>query len=146
MSKIECSRTINAPMSKVFTMIADPEKFAARVPHITNIEFLTDQRSGKGTIFKETRIMKKRESSTTLEITEYEPNENVRFVTDEGGTIWDTIFTLSEHGSGTELNMVMDCRPHKLMAKIVTPMIKGMIGKAIESDMDATKAYLEKSS
>jgi len=144
MSLISCTRDIKASIDQVFTMIADPEGFPARVAHIIDIEFLSDQHTGFGTRFRETRMMKNRESTTTLEITEYEPDSRVRFVADEGGTIWDTVFTLKELTSGTRLHMEMHARPHKLMARIITPLIKGMIGKAIEADMDATKTYLEK--
>ena len=39
--------------------------------------------------------------------------------------------------------MVMDANAYKLAAKLFNPMIKGMIKRFIEQDMDAVKAYCE---
>jgi len=95
------------------------------------------------TRFRETRVMKGREASTVLEVTEYESPRRIRLVSDEGGTIWDTVFTVAENESGSTLTMVMDARPHKFLARIMTPLMHRMVAKAIESDMDAVKEYCE---
>ena len=88
--------------------------------------------------------MKGRESTSTLEVTEYEPPTAVRLVSDEGGTIWDTIFTVTPQGDGSLLNMNMEARPYKLTAKLFTPLIMRMIKNAIEADMEGIKAHCEK--
>ena len=44
----------------------------------------------------------------------------------------------------TDLTMIMAARPYKLMQKMMIPMIKGMVSKALEKDMDAVKIYCEK--
>lgn len=88
--------------------------------------------------------MNGRVASTVLEVTEYEENERVRLISDAGGTIWDTLFTTEPRNGGTELAMVMEARPHTLLARISTPMIKGMVAKAIEADLDAVKEYCER--
>ena len=89
--------------------------------------------------------MGSRKASTVLEVTEYVPDERVRFVSDQGGTIWDTTFTVEPDGDGrgTRLDMVMEARPYKLIARLVTPLMKGVVAKAIAADLDATKAYAE---
>lgn len=143
MSATTVSRSIAAPPERVFEAVAHIENFSRAVPGIIDVEFLSDARTGVGTRFRETRLMKKRETTTELEVTEYEPPERVRLVSDEGGTIWDTVFTVAPTGTGSDLTMVMDARPHRLLARIVTPLLKGTIAKAIESDMDAIKDYCE---
>lgn len=87
--------------------------------------------------------MNGREGSTVLEVTEYEENERVRIVSDAGGAIWDTLFTTRPTNDGTELAMAMEAKPHTLLARISTPMIKGMVTKAIQADLDAVKEYCE---
>jgi hypothetical protein len=37
----------------------------------------------------------------------------------------------------------MDIKPHTLFARIINPLIRGMIVRAVESDMDAVKAFCE---
>jgi len=144
MGRTTVSRTIQAPIETVFDAVAHIENFSKAVPHITKVEFLSDTRSGVGTRFRETRLMGSREASTELEVTEYVPNDHVRLVTDQAGTVWDTVFTVRPADAGAvELTMVMDANAHRLMAKIMNPLIKGMIRRHIEKDMDAVKAYCE---
>lgn len=144
MPRTSVTRTVQAPLEKVFDAVAHIESFSKVVPDITNVEFLSESRTGVGTRFKETRIMGKREATTELEVTQYVPNERVRMVADEGGTIWDTVFTTTATGDGAvELTMVMDAKPYKLLAKMFNPLIRGFIQKAIEKDLDAVKAHCE---
>jgi carbon monoxide dehydrogenase subunit G len=143
MAQYVATRSIAAPVARVFETVAHVDRFQEAVPHITDVEFLTETHSGVGTRFRETRLMRGREASTELEVTEYVPDERVRLVSDAGGTIWDTVFTVQADGAGTELSMVMDARPYKLTARVVNPMISRMLTKALEADMDAVKAYCE---
>lgn len=143
MSQTNVIRLIDAPVDKVFAVVSDISQYSKAIPHLINIEFLSEQRTGVGTRFRETRVMKKREVSTELEVTEYIENEKVRLVSDEGGTIWDTVFTFTEDNGMTHLKMSMDAKAYKFLARLINPMIKGMIKKAIESDMDEVKKYCE---
>ncbi len=137
------TRHINAPVETVFTAISSPEGFSNAVPDIKRIEYVSDIRSGIGARFRETRQMGRREATTELEITEFSPNHSVRYVSDAGGTIWDTIFTVEPEGDGTRMTMNMDARPHKLAARVINPLIMGMVRKAVEKDMDAIKSWCE---
>ncbi|MHC4341280.1 MAG: SRPBCC family protein [Planctomycetota bacterium] len=145
MGRTTVSRTIHAPIETVFNTVAHIDNFSKAVPAIVKVEFLSDVRSGVGTRFRETRLMGRREASTELEVTEYAENEHIRLVTDTGGTVWDTVFTVRPVSEGgVELTMVMDANAHKLLAKLMNPLIKGIIRKAIEKDTDAVKAHCEK--
>lgn len=143
MSRRSTSRQINAPITAVFDAITNIEKFPEKNPDIVSVEILSDQKTGVGTRFRETRRMGKREGVTELECTEYVENERVRFVTDQGGTIWDSVYTTQTIDSETLLTLEMEARPHQLMAKIVVPIMLGVISKAVEKDMDGVKTYCE---
>lgn len=145
MTRTTVARTIEAPVEQVFDTVAHIESFSEAIPHITRVEFLSDIHTGVGTRFRETRTMRKREFTNDLEVTEYAADDHVRIVSDAGGTIWDTVFTVQPSGSGTELSMVMEARPYKLVARIITPLTSRMIKTAIEKDMDAVKRYCEQS-
>ena len=132
-----------APLELVFIRISDVRRFAEVNDDVLNIEFLTEQQEGVGTRFKETRNMNGREATTTLELTEFVANDHVRFISDEGGAIWDTIMSVQPKDGRTELSMVMDARPHKFLARIITPLIKGMVTKAVVKDMDNLKVWCE---
>ena len=145
MGKTEVVRSIQAPADRVFQTVAHIESFSKVVPDIVKVEFLSDQKEGVGARFRETRRMGKREASTELEVTEYVPNERVRLVSDQGGTIWDSVFTVVPVAKDeVELKLEMDANAYKPAAKLMNLMIRGFIKKAIEKDMDAVKAYCEK--
>ena len=145
MTRTRLSRTIGAPVGAVFATIADPVNYTRAVPQITKVEFLTEQRSGVGTRFRETRKMGSRDAATELEVTEYVTNERVRMVSDAGGTVWDSVFTVTPTGDGgaTKLDLVMEARPHRLLARVIVPLTRGIVARAVAGDMDAVKAYLE---
>ena len=88
--------------------------------------------------------MNGRKATVDLEVTEYVENDRVRIVSDTHGTVWDTVFTVSPTADGlTELKMVMDVNAYKLLSRLMNIFIMGKIQSALESDMDAVKAYCE---
>ncbi len=144
MAHMIVKRTINAPIDVVFKTVADINQFSQAIPHIVRVEILSDIKSGVGTRFRETRLMKGKEATTELEVTEYTENDRVRIVADSHGTVWDTLFTVEAKDGQTLLTMIMDARAYKLLPKLINPMVKGIIKKAIAKDMDAVKVFCEK--
>lgn len=144
MSRTTATRSIQAPLGLVFDTVANIENFRQVVPDILKVEFLSETKLGVGARFRETRRMGKREASTTLEVTEYVPNERIRLVSDQGGTIWDSVFTTRPLSPNeVELTLTMDANAYRLLAKLFNPLIKGMVRKALEKDMDAVKVWCE---
>lgn len=145
MTTTRLSRTINAPADAVFETVSDISNYTKAVPDIVRVEFLTEQKTGVGARFRETRRMGKREATTELEVTEFVRNERVRMVSDAGGTIWDTVFTVAQEqgGPGTRLDVVMEAKPYRLMSRLFVPLMKGAVAKAVAGDIDAVKAWLE---
>jgi uncharacterized protein YndB with AHSA1/START domain len=143
MARIETQRTIRAPREELFDATAHIEEYAEVIPHITAVEFLTDQRVGAGTRFRETRQMGRRSATTELEVTEYERPARVRLVSEAGGATWDTTFVYTNTEAGTDVHMVMDIQPRTFLARIVTPLIKGSVAKAVGADIDAVKQHFE---
>lgn len=144
MKTITITKNINAPVEKVFNTVAHIEEFSKTVSNVVKVEFLSEHKTGVGTRFRETRLMKGKEAVTVLEVTEYVKNENVRLVAQNMGTVWDTTFAVKADGSGTILTMAMDAKSNNFLAKLMNFMIRGMIAKEVEKDMDAVKVYCEK--
>ena len=88
--------------------------------------------------------MNGKKATTELEVTEFVENDRVRMVADSHGTVWDSLFTVKSAGESTDLELTMDARAHKLLPKLMNLLIKGMIQKAVEKDMDAVKTYCER--
>ena len=144
MTHFTAERSIDAPVDLVFETVAHIDQFRQVIPHIVDVEFLTEQQTGVGTRFRETRLVGKRRASTELEVTEYVPNERVRLVSEAGGAVWDTVFTTEPDGDGTALTMVMEARPKNLLSRLFTPLIARTVDKGVQADMDALKSHLER--
>lgn len=143
MPRTTASRIIDAPLRAVFQTVSEIERYAAALPHIVGFEYLTAQRAGAGTKFRETRLIDGREQSTELLITELVPDRHVRLVSDQGGALWDTVFTVREVGGQTELVITMDSSPYKLLARLYVPFISGVLRLALERDLELVKAHCE---
>lgn len=144
MSRTVVTRTIDAPVDVVFRTVAHIDEFAKAIPHIVNVEYLSNVKTGVGARFRETRRMKSREVATELEVTEYRVNDRVRLVADNHGTVWDTVFAVAPERGRTRLTMTMDATTGRLLNKVMLFMIGGMVRRAIEQDMDAVKRYCER--
>lgn len=142
-SSTTVTRTIRAPVSRVFETVGDIRNYQNAIPEIVRVEVLTDGPPDVGTRFRETRLMNGKEATTELEVTEYVKDERIRLVADAGGTIWDSLFSVRAVDEGTELTLWMEGRPYKVVPKLMTPLIMKMIRKALEGDLDAVKAYCE---
>lgn len=140
---VRSSRQIDAPLERVFSAIADVRNFSEAVPHIVNIEFLTESCTGAGTRFRETRENNGRTHTVELEVAEYVLNERVRMISDAGGTIWDTVFTVNQTDDAVVMSMEMEANPYRFLARFMTVAIRGMVAKAVEADMDAVKLWCE---
>ena len=143
MTRILITKKIAAPIEVVFKTVADINQFSQAIPHIVNVQILSDIKSGVRTRFRETRLMQGKKHVTELEVTEYEANRRVRLVTDANGTIWDTVFTVEDREGTTRLEMTMDAKAQRLTAKIVNSLIKGVVQHAIDGDLDRVKKYCE---
>ena len=144
MTRTVVTRTISAPVDRVFDAVAHIDRFSQVVEDIVRVDYVSEQKRGVGTRFRETRRMNGKEATVELEVTEYIENDRVRLVADSHGTVWDTLFTVSASGGETTLTMTMDARAHKLLPKLINPLIKGMVRKGVEKDMDAVKAFCER--
>lgn len=143
MSQITVKRTIDASVEKVFETVSNINNFSKAIPHITKVQILSDVKSGVRLRFRETRLTKGKETTEELEVTEFVDNDHVRIVCDSHGTVWDSLFSVAPAEGQTELTLTMDARSYKLLSKLMTPLIKGMIVKALEQDMDSVKRYCE---
>lgn len=127
----------------MFRTVAYVEGLPESNPDVLRVEFLGDQKTGVGTRFMETRRMGKRENQTELKITEWDEPRRVRMVTESGGTLWDTVFTIDAQGTACELTVDMQATPRKFAARLMLPLIRGMITKGMNKHIDDLVVFCE---
>ncbi len=140
---ISVERTIQASPEAVFAAVAEVEHLADIVPDVTDVEFLTETRSGVGTRFVETRQQAGRDFVTELEITEHEAPKRVRMVAENRGTVWDSLFEIEARGDRSLLRATMEARADKMTTRLRNKAMAPLLRKAMAAHLDAVKAHLE---
>ena len=146
MFRVICKQSINATREVVYDAITNIPNLPNTNPDIVKVEFISDQRSGAGTRFRETRKMGKRELVSELEIVEMTPPHTARFVTDTNGVVWDTLFTVEMIEGKPQLTIAMDAKPHRLGPKLMMPLMKPLFKKGIQKHLSSFKLYCENNS
>ncbi|MCY4259096.1 MAG: SRPBCC family protein [Rhodobacteraceae bacterium] len=154
MKPVEISRTVAATAQAVFDVVANGRNYGRAIPEIDTVEFLTENETGVGAQFRETRHFSGIQalfakvfglSATKSEVTDFEDGRMVRLLTEEAGALWHTTFTVTPNESDDEARLDMHVRiePISLMGKLVTPFIRPAAVKGITADVEAVKAYVE---
>lgn len=147
MSMINTTKHINASPERVFALMTDLDAYAKNIPAIKRIEPLTPGPVGKGTRFRETRIMFGKEATETLEFIEFNPVSGYTIGSTSCGVVYQCRFTMQPSKGGTELGMTIDCRPVTFMARIMSPimgvLMRGAMRKALDGDLESIKKAAE---
>lgn len=154
MTAVKVGRTIAGSTRAVFDTVANGRNYGEAIPDIDTVEFLTEHEVGVGARFRETRRFNGWQvilarvfalSATESEVTAFEDGKMVRLVTEEAGAYWHTTFTVtpSDDGDRTRLEMFVEVKPHSLLGKLMTPLLKMAVPKGLAADVEAVKAYVE---
>jgi uncharacterized protein YndB with AHSA1/START domain len=143
MAKVQVTRTIKAPVSRVFQAFTDIENMPNTSPEILRTEFLGETRVGAGTKFREVRLNNNKEMAFDLEVLAYEKEKLIRMVNDTHGTTWDTTITFQKQGDSTDLNLVMEAKAFELLPRILNPLLKGLYRKNLEKHVTNLQSYCE---
>lgn len=109
MKPVTVTCLIAAAPDAVFAAIVDIENIPNTSPDTVSVAFLTDQRSGPGTTFRETRRMGKNKTQDfDLELVECDPAaRTARFVNETHGTNWDTEMSVVPEGERSRVQFTM---------------------------------------
>lgn len=144
--KVKASSRINARKIDVFNAFSDLKNLAKNVRAIKNIELLTPGDVKKGTRFKETRLMFGKESSETMEITQFSPHDYFKEEAQSNGMHYVTEWRFIEDGNKTTVSIdfsgTATTLPARLLNGLFLFMTSGM-KKAFLDDMEDLKKMLE---
>ncbi len=147
MGKLVATTLVKAPADAVFAVYTDLEKMVDRIPQITALEVLTEGPVGKGTRWRETRLMYKKEAVEEMEITSMEPSRQYTVEANSHGMLYQTVFDFEEEAGGTRVTWTFHSTPQsfgsKIMAPIVNLMMSGMMKKLMLKDIEALGAVCE---
>jgi carbon monoxide dehydrogenase subunit G len=135
--KLDLEEAIQAPQGVVWQVITDFDGAPGRISGIKALEVLTDGPIGKGTRFRETRVMFGKETVEEMEITRFEAPTTYTVEADSCGAHFASTYTLREVAGRTELRLEIRTQATSLFAKLMAPLgflMAGPMKKAIAKD------------
>jgi hypothetical protein len=145
--KVKANCTINAKKDEVFNAFSDLKNLANNVEAIISIELLTPGEIGIGSKFKETRVMFGKESSETMEITQFSSPDYFKEEAQSNGMHYVTEWRFIGEDNNTTVSIDFSGTPTTLSARILNILFSFMAGgmkKAFLADMADLKKMLEK--
>jgi carbon monoxide dehydrogenase subunit G len=146
MVSVNVSKYIEAPPAEVWEVFTDLEHAAENIRAIEKLELLTPGPVGKGTRFRETRIMFKKEATEEMEITGWEPGKSYTVSAGSHGAQYTTVFRFVPEGRGTRVECEFGAVPVSFFAKLMSPLGKLMAGtmrKLMDRDFEDLKQLAE---
>lgn len=146
MGKIEIHETFDAPADKVFAIFTDLPSASENITAITAMEMLTEGPVGKGTRWRETRVMFGKEHTEEMWIDDFRPGQGYTVHANSCGCLYETDFSFTPAGAGaTEVTMRFNAKPLTLMARLMIPLgwlFAGTMKKCMRQDFDDIRRKL----
>jgi len=147
MSKLIVSTQVAGPLDAVFAVFTDLAKASERIPEITALELLTDGPVGKGTRWRETRLMFKKEAVEEMEITSFDAPHTYTVEANSHGMRYETLFEFVEEEGGTRVTWTFWSTPLTLGTKIMGPIMgllfRKVMRKCMQGDLEALRGVCE---
>ena len=149
MATVSTTRTINAPIARVWEVFSDIPNGADHLSAITELEVLTEQPFGPGFRWRETRRMFGRDATEEMWITHAEEPICYEVAAESHGSRYLTRFDFTEVAEGTRVVFTFTGEPTNAVSKVVDAatgwMLKGTMEKQLSKDLADLAAACEAS-
>lgn len=143
----EQSIVTHAPLEAAWDAASNLNKAEERFRGIAQIEMLTDGPIGKGTRWRETRIIMRKKATEELELLEWDPPHRYVAGCESCGARYRTTVTCEPVADGTEIRFLMHAEHLTLRAKIMGVvmgvMMRKMMEKCLSEDLEDMKRAAE---
>ena len=136
--------TIEAPIQQVFELFTDLSHAADHVESIKTIEVIGKGPVGKGTRFRETRIMFGKERTEEMEITSFDPPRSYRVEAMTCGAQFTTIYRFEGGQRETRVTMETCMKPVSLLSRVTGPLMGFMMKGSMRKMMSVDHADLKR--
>ncbi len=129
--------SIQAPQGAVWEVLTDLQGAPGRISGIKALQVLSGGPVGKGTRFRETRVMFGKEAGEEMEITRFEAPTTYTVEGDSCGAHFASTYTLQEVAGTTKLRVEIRTRPTTFLAKVMSPLgylMAGSMKKLLAQD------------
>ena len=135
--KLALEVPIRAPQRVVWELLTDLHGAPGRISGIKSLEVLTHGPVGRGTRFRETRVMIGRKATKVLEVTQLAAPHTFTVEGDACGVPVVSTYSLRESAGVTTLRFELRSEPRTLFAKLMSPLgalLQGSMKRRIQQD------------
>jgi len=149
MARIRLSKSLHAPVARVFEAFTDFEHAADRIDAIQSLEVLTPGPVGVGTRFRETRAVFKREATEEMLITGFDAPHGYTVGCESCGAVFQTQYRFLPDGAGgerTRVELDFEAKPVSFFARLMSPLTALLIkscARAMEQDIEDLRRVIE---
>lgn len=141
MPTVSASRTIAAPLDRVWSVFTDLASSEEHLGAVERVEMLTDGEFGVGTTWRETRKMFGRTETEEMQVTALVHRSSYTVGATSQGTTYSSRFDFTEHGpSSTEVRFTFTGETQggvrKAIGAVVWPLFRGKVAKELRRDLD----------
>ena len=142
MARAESSLVVNCPMDKVFALLADISRGTEWQSALLEVQLTSNGPMGIGTTIREVRRLLGRNLETAFTVTEYEPDNRLRFKSTSGPIQMQAYFSLDATSEGTKVDMTVEAELTGVF-KMTEPMVVFSAKRQMDSDLAKLKEILE---
>lgn len=142
MLRAETSVVINRPAEDIEAFLNDLDNQSQWISGYIEMRSLTEGPLRPGHKYLDVRQTLGRRLESTVEITEYVPNQSRTFKTIEGPIPWEATLTLESVEGGTRVNYTIEGET-KGIFKLADPIVARIIQRQVETDFINLKDLLE---
>ena len=147
MHAIKIEEVIQAPVERVFEIFADIPGTGTRISAITRLEMLSEGPIGRGTRWRETRVMFGREAVEVMWISEFDPPRSYSVEAENSGAKYLTRYDFISENGGTRVVLTFGAEAQtffaKMMGKVFFKLMAKSVREALKKDMVELKEICE---
>lgn len=147
MPTITVSEQFECAPELAFATLSNFHYYPDFIEAIISTKLLSEQTTGLGTKFSETRIMMGREATEEMEVVEFTSPSKFVLYSFAHGTEYHSTHTFEPNENGTKVTLEFRANPKTLMAKILSGLFSRMIGQVadmLQKDLRDAKIEAEK--
>lgn len=141
----EVAMELEQPTEEIFSTLSDQSNMTKWVPGLTSVKQVSGRPNTIGSVsefvFKRDGI----EIPVLVKINDYKENESMNLTLTHDKIISDVQINVLPHGNSSKLDISYEIKGNSLMTKAAIPLIKPLIKKYTEMDLDELKKLLENS-
>lgn len=146
MAKYAVEQYVDAPRERVFEVATDLRRAPETIRGILALEVLTEGPIRKGTRFRETRLMFKREATAEMEVTAFDPPRGYAIGCEEHGCAYVHRLRFEPQGAGTKVVIEFEMIPQTFVARVLgvvfAPLMRSCV-KELRKDLEDLRAAAE---